>query len=140
MSFYLDTSFLISGVADEEKSAIARAWLKSGTDPTVIADFATLEFDASVSRFVRTGRVTQDVARVMLARLDQMRASSATHVHTRNDYERASTLIRDFTTKLAAPDALHLASAINLGATLVTFDRRLAEAAQARGAKVLTPE
>ena len=42
-------------------------------------------------------------------------------------------LVRDFTTKLTAPDALHLASAKNAGATLATLDVRLAEAARAQG-------
>jgi predicted nucleic acid-binding protein len=45
-------------------------------------------------------------------------------------------LVRDFATKLSAPDALHLASAKNAGATLATLDVRLAEAAMGQGVKV----
>jgi predicted nucleic acid-binding protein len=42
-------------------------------------------------------------------------------------------LVLDFSTKLAAPDALHLASALNVGARLLTLDERLAEMARSRG-------
>ena len=43
--------------------------------------------------------------------------------------------MRDFATKLTAPDALHLASAKNAGATLATLDARLVEAARGQGAR-----
>ena len=42
-------------------------------------------------------------------------------------------LCANFSTKLAAADALHLASAKNAGATLATLDVRLAEAARGQG-------
>ncbi|MGP0060221.1 MAG: PIN domain-containing protein, partial [Beijerinckiaceae bacterium] len=42
-----------------------------------------------------------------------------------------------FATKLAAADALHLAAAMNAGASLVTFDGRLAEAARMQGVGVV---
>ncbi|MGJ0454481.1 MAG: PIN domain-containing protein [Methylocystis sp.] len=56
------------------------------------------------------------------------------------DFELALRLVRDFSTKLATPDALHLASAINLEASLVTFDARLKEAAAMRGMRVVELE
>jgi predicted nucleic acid-binding protein len=46
--------------------------------------------------------------------------------------------VREFSTNLTAPDALHLASAKNAGATLATFDARLADAARAQGVEVAT--
>jgi uncharacterized protein len=113
--------------------------LKAVDTAVIVADLAALEFSASISRFVRMGQLAGSDATTMLARFDEIRASSAQHAHDGADYRLADDLIRDFATKLAAPDALHLASALNLGATLVTFDQRLAEAARGRGAKVLTP-
>lgn len=139
MSFYLDTSFLIAVLADEPLSDASRAWLKAVDAPTIVSTFAALEFAASTARFVRTGRMAEDGARQMLARFDEFRAASASYGHDNLDYRRADELVRDFTTKLAAPDALHLACVINIGATLVTFDQRLAEAAKGRGVAVTTP-
>jgi predicted nucleic acid-binding protein len=48
-------------------------------------------------------------------------------------------LVRDYSTKLTAADALHLASAKNGGARLATFDVRLAEAARAAGVELSGP-
>ena len=52
------------------------------------------------------------------------------------DFQLADRLARDFSTKLASADALHLASAKNAGAALATFDARLAEAARGQGVEV----
>lgn len=139
MSFYLDTSVLVSSTANESMSERARTFLKSATDVTIIADLAALEFGAAISRTVRTGQASHAEARETLADFDLMRAASLSHSHTRSDYALADDLIRDFSTKLAAADALHLASAINLGAALVTFDQRLAEAARGHAVAVVTP-
>jgi predicted nucleic acid-binding protein len=62
-----------------------------------------------------------------------MRANCEPLSHRPSDFLLAERLIRDFSTKLAAADALHLASAKNAGATLATLDARLAEAAQGQG-------
>jgi uncharacterized protein len=50
--------------------------------------------------------------------------------HAAADFLLAERVVRDFSTRLAAADALHLASAKNLGAALATFDSRLADAAR----------
>lgn len=139
MSFYLDTSVVVSAAADEAASQAARAFMTDATEALIVGDFVALEFSAAISRAARIGRLSEADAREALADFDLMRAASAGHAHVSADYTLADDLIRDFATKLAAADALHLASAINLGATLVTFDQRLAEAARARGAAVATP-
>jgi predicted nucleic acid-binding protein len=52
----------------------------------------------------------------------------------------AGQIVRDFTTKLSAPDAIHLAMTRHLGMTLATFDDRLAEAAQRHAVPVIIPD
>jgi predicted nucleic acid-binding protein len=47
--------------------------------------------------------------------------------------------VRDFRLKLSAADALHLATAIVERITLVTFDRRLAEASMVLNTPVIVP-
>jgi predicted nucleic acid-binding protein len=49
---------------------------------------------------------------------------------TSYDIEAADRIVRDLETKLSAPDGIHLAVTKRLGAVLVTFDLRLAAAAQ----------
>lgn len=98
-----------------------------------------MEVTAVVSRRTRTNDSNETEAREILDDFDRLRAVCGSHVHIGSDFELAARLIRDFSTKLAAPDSLHLASAINLGATLVTFDARLAAAARMRSAGVVVP-
>jgi len=59
-----------------------------------------------------------------------MRASCERLSHGAPDFLLAERLVRDFSMKLAAADALGLASAKNAGAKLATLDARLAEAAR----------
>jgi hypothetical protein len=134
---YLDTSVLVSILVDEARSQLAREWWKWASGENVISAFAAMEVAAVVSRRVRTCVSSENEACEVLRDFDLLRDACALHVHRRADFDLADGLIRDFPTKLAAPDALHLASAINLDATLVTFDERLTEAARMRGAKVL---
>ena len=62
-----------------------------------------------------------------------MRADCERLHHSSADFLLAQRLTRDASTKLAAADALHLASAKNAGAAIATFDLRLADAARAQG-------
>jgi predicted nucleic acid-binding protein len=96
----------------------------------ILSDLTGLEFAALVSRAVRTRRFDNDAAARALASFDEIRADSLSLYQGRSDFERAERLVRDFATKLAAADALHLASAKNAGAALATFDAQLAEAAR----------
>ena len=139
MRRYLDTSVLVSILVDEPRSQLAREWWKRASGENVISAFAALEIAAVVSRRVRTGVSTEDEACEVLRDFDLLRDACGSHVHRRADFDLAEELIRDFPTKLAAPDALHLAAAINLNATLVTFDERLTVAARMRGAEVVGP-
>lgn len=139
MSFYLDTSVLVSILIDEARSLAAREWWKANSCESVISAYAAMEFAAVVSRRVRTGESNANEARAILDDFDELRGQCGSHRHGDSDFELALRLVRDFSTKLAAPDALHLAAAINLDASLVTFDARLAEAAVMRGVRTIVP-
>ena len=136
MSYYLDASFLVAVVVDEARSAEAREWLKQASAAAIIGSFAAIEVSAAISRGVRTTRFSDAQAMAALADFDTLRSLCETCVPARETFELAGELIRDFTTKLAAPDALHLAGAMQLGAVLVTFDDRLAKAAMAKGVAI----
>lgn len=139
MIFYFDTSFLVPIIADEARSEYARKWWRNSNGDSIISDLACLEFSAVVSRWVRMGSVMEPDARGLLADFDLLRDACLTHALGSADTNRAEELLRDFSTKLAAPDALHLAAALDLDAVLVTFDERLAEAANSCGGKVVAP-
>jgi predicted nucleic acid-binding protein len=102
----------------------------------IVSDLVRLEFAAVVSRAVRMGRFDVEAAARALLGFDEFREASLPMSHARDDFELAEKLVRDFGTKLSAPDALHLASARNSGAALATFDVRLADAARTQGVEV----
>lgn len=101
----------------------------------VVSNLASIEFSAVVSRGVRTKALTNDGARTALDDFDLICASCGSYALSGADFELALRLVRDFSAKLATADALHLASVINLEASLVTFDARLKEAAEMKGVR-----
>lgn len=136
MTTYVDTSILAAAIFEEPRSAAARDWFRQMSGRIMVGDLAGLELAAVVSRAVRMRRFDSDAAARALASFDEIRADSLPCSHGRGEFEFAERLIRDFSTKLAAADALHLATAKNAGAILATFDLRLAEAARGQGVEV----
>ena len=139
MTIYIDASVLVANVLNEPQSGLAREWMKRSTGRILIGEFAALEVAAVISRALRTQRFDEGQATTAQENFDILRQSCARLGHSRAGYSLAEQLVRDFSTKLSAPDALHLATSINSGATLATFDLRLIEAARARGANVIAP-
>ena len=140
MTVYLDTSVVVAILIDEPSSDAARAWFRRVDEDVIVADLAAVEFAAGISRWLRMGRVDVGQVEFALASFDMLRAQCLPYAHGRDDFALAELIARDFTTKLVAPDALHLASARNAGARLATFGARLAEAAKAQGVRVATIE
>jgi uncharacterized protein len=133
---YLDASVLLPLLAADAHTTRAVAWYSNLNATLIVSDLADLEVSAVVTRDLRRGRFTQQAAESALLDFDAMRANCDRLNHGAADFILAQRLARDFTTKLSAPDALHLASAWNVGAALATFDVRLAEAARAQGVEV----
>jgi uncharacterized protein len=136
VTIYADTSVLVAFVFDEPHSARVRDWFRRTTQRIIVSDLARLEFPAVVTRSARTKRLNPNEASAALSNFDLLVARSRPLSHDRADFAAAEVLVRDFTTKLTAPDALHLASAKNAGATLATLDARLADAARGQGVEV----
>jgi predicted nucleic acid-binding protein len=129
VSVYLDTSVIIALIADEPASESVRNWFRNSTDRVILSDLVRLEFSAFISRAVRTNRFDTDQAAAALSSFDELRRACDTLEHMPSDFSRADELIREFSTKLAAADALHLASALAANVSLLTLDGRLRDAA-----------
>jgi uncharacterized protein len=140
MSIYLDTSVLIPTLVREAASDAVRAYL-AAKDDRLISDFAAVEVASVLSRLVRTSQLTLTEAAVRLADFDAWRAatSSCADIHAA-DARLANAYVRRFELMLRAPDALHLAIANRLQATLVTLDRRVERAAEELGVAVEVPQ
>ena len=129
MAFYLDTSAAVKLVVAEAGSSALRSWLQSNRADIVGSDLLRTE----LLRATRRGAPNRmQRARAVLDGVILMTLPTAT-------FERAADL--DPLT-LRSLDALHLGSALGLGDELdgiITYDDRLAVAAQARGIRVVAP-
>jgi predicted nucleic acid-binding protein len=136
---YFDASILLPLLIADSHTATAGAWYSGLKATVVVSDFANLEVNAVLSRHLRVGRLTQGEVENALLDFDAMRAGCERLNHGASDFLLAERLVRNFSTKLAAADALHLANGKNARAALATLDLRLAEAAHWQGVEVEAP-
>jgi predicted nucleic acid-binding protein len=140
LSAYFDTSVLLPRLIEEPASATIRGFLMTHRQERLISDFAAAEVASVFSRLVRMGLLASADASARLAEFDAWRATTSSLVDIgASDARLAYIYVRRFDLRLRAPDALHMAIARRLDATLVTLDRRMARAAEELGIAVVIP-
>lgn len=140
MSAYLDASVVLPTLIAEPTTEAVYDCLGTGDRELLISDFAAAEVAAALSRLVRMALLTNADASARLADFDAWRETMSSPVDIREaDVRLAYIYVRRFDLGLRAPDALHLAIARRLDATLVTLDRRLADAARELGVSIDIP-
>jgi predicted nucleic acid-binding protein len=108
--------------------------------PLIVSDLAGVEFSSAIARRVRMRQFTADQARSALSLFDQWVAQSAMRAEiTSADIALAGSFLRRLDLPLRTLDALHIAIVQRLDATLVTFDRRMADSARTLGIAVAVP-
>jgi uncharacterized protein len=131
-SVYLDASAIVKLGTVEPESLALRAWLRERS-PLLTSRISTVEVARAIGRKgeegVAAGRaaVREALTSVGLTELDAGIANRAAELGPAN---------------LRALDAIHLATALALGdelAAFVTYDARLADAAEAAGLEVVAP-
>lgn len=135
MIFYLDTSVLVAALTQEMKTLPVQRWLRGRESAEVaISEWVAAEFSAALSIKMRSGDIKPDKRTEALARFTRYSANSFLMLPFNSSYFRIAARFADqFPLGLRAGDALHLAIAAGSGVTLVTLDRRMAEAAAALG-------
>lgn len=141
MSVYLDASFMVP-LFTEQAPLTARAtdFIDATLPELVVSDFAWAEFASAVARLTRMGALTTEQAAGIFADFDAWTTRVATRAETTSaDVVTAGAYIRRLRFNLRTPDAINIAIAHRAGATLATFDSRMAENAAALGLDVATP-
>jgi uncharacterized protein len=140
LSSYLDPSVLLPTLIAEPATEAVYDCLSADSRELLISDFAAAEVASALSRLVRLALLTDADASARLADFDAWRAAMSSPVDiAASDARLAYIYARRFDMGLRAPNALHLAIARRLDATLVTLDRRLATAARELGVAVEDP-
>jgi uncharacterized protein len=132
---YLDTSVIVPLFLPEPRSRESEAQLMG--KEVIVSDLGLGEFSSAIALAVRIGRIEKPTARTLLIEFDDWVADHAFIAHMQSDdFTAATAYIRRFDLALRTPDALHIAVAGRLGATLFTFDAKMAAAATALGVAV----
>ncbi len=129
MAHYLDTSALVKLVFEEPESTELRQWVAVAHGDLVTSDLTRTELIRAIKRESPSRTVE---GRFVLESLTLVSATAST-------FDAAGRLATD---TLRSLDAIHLVTALELGDDLegiLTYDARLAEAAQANGAVVIAP-
>ena len=139
MSAYLDARVLVSLFLLDALSDRATELLRANTEPLLVSDYAGAEFASAVARRVRIGERTAREARAAFANFDTWAARFATRVDSEStDVAAATAYLRRLDLTSRAPDALNIAIAERLGASLATFDDKMATSARALGVAVVS--
>jgi predicted nucleic acid-binding protein len=140
VALYLDANVIVALLIQEPTSDAVTGLLRRSSEPLLVSEFAAAEVASTMSRLVRMGRMTSEMANFTLADFDDWRAADTLPIEIDDlDIAQAGAFVRRFELKLRTPDALHLAVCLRVGAQLVTRDGGLAEAAQVCGATVVQP-
>lgn len=129
VAHYLDTSALVKLVVAEAETTALLAWLKQQENALVSSDLTRAELARAVRRSAPDRMVR---AREVLDSITLLAVTSET-------FELAGKLDPAI---LRTLDAVHLAAALSMGDdldTVVTYDDRLAAAAEANGVAVSSP-
>jgi len=124
----------------EAVSQRARNFIGAAEQSLIVSNLAAAEFASAISRRVRTREFTADQARLALSGFDSwlQRLATTTEIIS-DDVTLATALLRRLDLPLRTLDALHLAIAQRLDATLVAFDQRMIASARALGMAVALP-
>ena len=137
MNVYLDASVLVALLTVDPLTGRADAFMRTHEPEVVISDFAATEVVSATARRVRMRQITPKDAAATFSVLDAWIARKGGRTPmTSEDIERADAVMRRLDLTLRTPDALHIAMAERLGATLATFDSGMAAAARALGLPV----
>ncbi len=137
MSAYLDASVLVALFTDDAMTPRATALVSLAPAPLIVSDFAALEFASAISRIMRVRALSKNAAQQALADLDAWISRSALAVEIGpGDIDLASSFIRRLDLNLRGPDAMHVALAQRLRATLFTVDAKLKTCAKKLGLAV----
>ncbi|MCF3945705.1 type II toxin-antitoxin system VapC family toxin [Acidiphilium sp. AL] len=137
LPLYLDTNILVSFFVQDDLNERAIQFLNGADAELLVSDFAKLEFGSAVAQRCRMKLLEPDAAQAALAAFDSWTVRIATRIETAPaDLIAAAAAIRRLDTPLRTGDALHIAIADRIGATIATFDRKMTEAALALGVAV----
>jgi predicted nucleic acid-binding protein len=139
LSIYLDTSVIVALLTRDALAHRADTLLRRELPVLIVSDFAAAELASAIARLVRLGALTHSGGRAHLSAFDAWTARATQRLEIKpSDIAAAAAFLRRLDLTLRTPDAIHVAMAQRMHATLATFDAKLAAAGEQLGLPVLT--
>ena len=137
MRVYLDASVIVALLTNDPLTQRAEKFLRTTKPVVVLSDFAAAEFASAIARRVRTKEMTADEARMAFSMLDAWAARTMERAEISGaDVKSAEIFLRRLDLTLRTPDAINIAIAQRVDASLATFDAKMAASAHALGTEV----
>ncbi len=132
---YVDTSVIVALLTVEPKTSDVLAWYAGLRDAPISSDWLLTEFSSAISIKLRTGQLSEANAKRVHKEFDLLVAGGLRLVPVgRSAYRQAAKMVKPHQHGLRAGDSLHLAVALELGAShMATLDRTLAKNSKRKG-------
>ena len=136
---YADTSVIVALLTVEPKTPDVTAWYAALKDVPISGDWLLTEFSSAISIKQRTGQLSEATAKRVRKEFDLLIAGGLRLVPVnRGAFSRAAEMVRHHQHGLRAGDSLHLAVALELGAShMATLDGTLAENSKRKGLELI---
>ena len=136
---YVDTSVIVALLTVEAKTASVVDWFQTLVEPPTSSDWLAIEFASAVSIKVRVGQLSEAQGRRVRREFDHLASNGLRLVAvSRRAFHRAADFVAQHRRGLRSGDSLHLAVALESGATeIATLDATLARNAKREGLAVV---
>ena len=136
---YVDTSVIVALLTVEPTTPDVTAWYAGLQDTPICADWVMTEFSSAISIKLRTGQLTETHASRVRKEFDLLAAGGLRLAAvTRTAFSQAAEMVKQHRHGLRAGDSLHLAVALELGAShMAALDGTLADNARRKGLKLI---
>ena len=136
---YVDTSVIVPLLVTEPKTDTVTAWFADLRDIPVGSDWLLTEFSSALSMKLRTGSLTDANAKQVRKEFELLADGGLKIVPVSRDaFRQAAKLAQQHGHGLRSGDSLHLAVALELGAShMATLDGTLAANAKRNGMELI---
>lgn len=134
---YVDTSVIVALLTVEPRTQDVTTWYAGLRDAPTCSDWLLTEFSSALSIKLRTGQITEANAKRVRKEFESLTEGGIRVVQVSRDaFRHAAEMVKLHDHSLRARDSLHLAVALELGAShMATLDRTLTENAKRKGMK-----
>lgn len=139
MTLYLDTSVIVPLFVTDTLNERAETLIGRIKPAVAIGDFGMAEFASAIANRVRRGDLSNLLAQIVYSQFDAWTLTKSRRIElVQMDLSMATNFMRRLDLPLRTGDAIQVAVAQRIGATLATFDRQMAESAGVLGVPVIT--